>query len=187
MSLWRIAAVVLSIGASIQAQSSAASIHIPGAALTAQDRFEWVVLKTLGSKNLVAGVAVAGFQTWRDEPETYGTHWDGVAKRYGIRLGVGGTSNALEAGFGGFWDEDPRDYRAAGQPVKVRLGHVFKLAFMTYNKTGDPQLAYARYIAVPGGHSDFEHLAAGRAFHRRTCDTSGRNRFSQPNRRQFFP
>ena len=122
MSLWRIAAVVLSIGASIQAQSSAASIHIPGAALTAQDRFEWVVLKTLGSKNLGAGVVVAGFQTWRDEPETYGTHWDGAAKRYGTRLGVGGTSNALEAGFGGFWGEDPRYYRAAGQPVKSAWG-----------------------------------------------------------------
>jgi hypothetical protein len=95
---------------------------------------------------------VAGFQTWRDEPESYGTHWEGFAKRYGSRLAVGGTSNALEAVFGSFWGEDPRYYRAAGQPLKVRVGHVVKMAFVTHTRTGDLQPAYARYIAVPGGN-----------------------------------
>src|SRR6185295_10819013 len=60
-------------------------------------------------------------------------------------------SNALEASFGTLWGEDPRYYRAPGQPLKVRLGHVVKMAFVTHNKVGDLQPAYARYIAVPGG------------------------------------
>lgn len=150
--------VVLSTLACMQGQpnaqvepSSTASIQIPAPALTARDRFRWVTLKTFGPKNLGAGVFVAGFKTWRDEPEAYGPHWDGFAKRYGERLATGGTSNALEAVFGSFWGENPRYYRAAGQPLKVRFGHAVKMAFVTHNKAGDPQPAYARYIAVPGG------------------------------------
>ena len=124
---------------------------MPESDLNAQERFRWVALTTLGPKNLGAGVFAAGIQTWRNEPETYGTHWDGFAKRYGARLAAGGTSNVLEAGFGSLWGEDPQYYRAAGQPLKVRIGHVVKMAFVTHNKAGDPQPAYARYIAVPGG------------------------------------
>lgn len=152
MLFCRFVAVVLSTFFCIRAQPNAAqSVQLPESGLSAQNRFRWVTLKTLGPKNLGAGVFVAGINTWRDEPETYGTHWDAFAKRYGARLAVGGTSNALEAFFGSFWGEDPRYYRAPGQPLKVRLGRVVKMAFVTHNKAGDPQPAYARYIAVPGG------------------------------------
>ena len=152
MSLPRFVAVIMSTAMFAEAQSTAAaSIQVPGPALTARDRFRWVTLATLGPKNLAAGVFVAGIRTWRDESEAYGAHWDGFAKRYGARLAAGGTSNALEAVFGGFWGEDPRYYRAAGQPLKARMGHVVKMAFITHNNAGSPQPAYARYIAVPGG------------------------------------
>ena len=152
MSFRGFVAVILSTFASIQAQPNATPpIQVPQSALSAEDRFRWVTLTTLDPKNLGAGVFVEGIQTWRAEPETYGTHWDGFAKRYGARLAAGGTSNVLEAGFGSLWGEDPRYYRAAGQPLKARIGHVVKMAFVTHNRVGDPQLAYARYIAVPGG------------------------------------
>ena|ERR1700722_7751297 len=129
MSFWGFAAVILSTVTYIQAQPDAAlSVQITQPGMTAQDRFRWVTLATLGPKNLAAGVFIAGIETWRDHPETYGTHWDGFAKRYGARLAAGGTSNALEAGFGSIWGEDPRYYRAAGQPLKARLGHVVKMA-----------------------------------------------------------
>ncbi len=152
MSLWGFVAVILSTVTYIQAQPNAApSIQMPQYVMSAEDRFRWVTLTTLGRKNLAAGVFIAGIETWRDHPETYGTHWDGFAKRYGARLAAGGTSNALEAGFGSIWGEDPRYYRAAGQPLEARLGHVVKMAFVTHNRLGDPQPAYARYLAVPAG------------------------------------
>jgi hypothetical protein len=152
MSFWGFVAVSLSAVAYIQAQPNAAPpIQMPQYGMSAQDRFRWVTLTTLGPKNLGAGVFIAGIQTWRDQPETFGTHWDGFAKRYGARLAAGGTSNALEAGFGSLWGEDSRYYRAAGQPLKARIGHVVNMAFVAHNRLGDPQLAYARYIAVPGG------------------------------------
>ena len=119
--------------------------------LSAGQRIVWITSTTVGPKNIAAGVFVAGIQTGRNEPEAYGPHWDGYGKRYGARLIAGGTSNALEAGFGSLWGEDPRYFRAAEQPLKARLGHVVKMAFVTHNSLGDPQPAYARYLAVPGG------------------------------------
>jgi len=152
MSFWGFVAVTLSTVTNIQAQSGAgSSIQVSQSAMSRQDRFRWVTMTTLGPKNLGAGVFIAAIQTWRDEPETYGTHWDGYAKRYGARLAAGGTTNSLEAAFGSFWGEDPRYYRTEGQPLTTRLGHVVKMAFVTQNKLGEPQLAYARYIAVPDG------------------------------------
>jgi len=126
-------------------------VPAPPSAFTAQDRFRWVVLTTIGPKNLAAGVFVAGVNTWRDQPEGYSTHWDGFAHRYVNRLAAGGTSHVFEAGFGSLWGEDPRYFRAAGQPLRTRLGHVVKMAFVTHNRNGDPQLAYARYLAIPAG------------------------------------
>ena len=118
---------------------------------TAQDRFKWVVLSTVGPKNLAAGVFVAAIQTGQNHPEEYGPHWDGFAKRYGARLGVGGTIHGMEAGVGALWGEDPRYFRAAGQPLKRRVGHILKIAFMARNREGDLRPAYARFIAVPSG------------------------------------
>lgn len=121
------------------------------APFTAQDRFKWVILATVGPKNLAAGVVVAGIQTWRNDPEEYSPHWDGYAKRYGARLGIGGTINAMEAGVGALWGEDPRYFRAAGQPFKSRVGHIFKMAFVARDRTGQLHPAYARFIAVSSG------------------------------------
>ncbi len=121
----------------------------PPSAFTPQNRFHWVILTTVGPKNLAAGVFIAGINTWRDQPENYSTHWDGFGRRYLDRLAAGGTSHVFEAGFGSLWGEDPRYFRATGQPLRTRLGHVVKMAFVTHNRSGDPQLAYARYIAIP--------------------------------------
>lgn len=120
-------------------------------AFTAEDRFKWVVLATVGPKNLAAGVVVAGIQTWGNDPEEYGPHWDGYAKRYGARLAIGGTIHAMESGVGALWGEDPRYFRAAGQPFKRRVGHLFKMAFMARDRAGELHPAYARFIAVPSG------------------------------------
>jgi hypothetical protein len=145
----RIVALILITATLLGAQSDDTTAS--DTAFTTHDRFRWVVLTTIGPKNLAAGVFVAGIGTWRDDPESYSPHWDGFARRYVDRLAAGGTSHVFEAGFGSLWGEDPRYFRAAGQPLHTRLGHVVKMAFVTHNRYGDPQLAYARYIAIPAG------------------------------------
>ena len=116
---------------------------------TTRDRLRWVVLTTVGPKNLTAGVFVAGFNTWRDRPEAYSTHWDGFAQRYGARLAAGGTSHVLEAGLGSLWGEDPRYFRTTGLSMKGRVGYVIKMTFMANNRNGKVMPAYARYVAFP--------------------------------------
>jgi hypothetical protein len=123
-----------------------------GGGITPRERVGWIVQGTLGPKNLAAGVFVSGWSTWHNEPDEWGKHWDGFGKRYGMRLSVGGTSNAIEAAMGSVWGEDPRYKRAAGQPLRNRLRHVFVSTFVTHDRNGDPMPAYARFVAVPAGN-----------------------------------
>ena len=106
------------------------------------------------------------------------------AKRYGARLAAGGTSNALEAGFGSIWGEDPRYYRAAGQPLRVRLGHVVRMAFVTHSRSG-AQPAYARYLAVPGGVLVSNNWRPD-SFHGAPCQYPGGHQFPEQDRQQCF-
>jgi len=117
--------------------------------ITAQERFEWIVKSTVGPKNLAAGLVTSAWGTWHNNPPEYGPHWDGYAQRYGLRLTVGGTSNVMEAGIGSLWGEDPRYFRAPGQPLGRRFAHIVGGAFMTHDREGNPMPAYARYLAVP--------------------------------------
>ena len=156
MSLLKAVSVGVLVGVLLGAQPAVdapASLTVQPVAtpFTSEDRFKWAVLATVGPKNLAAGVVVAGIQTWRNDPEEYGPHWDGFGKRYGARLGIGGTINAMEAGVGVIWGEDPRYFRAPGQPFKRRVGHIFKMAFVARDRAGELHPAYARLIAVPSG------------------------------------
>jgi hypothetical protein len=129
-----------------------ASYQSDTSAIAAQERLGWILKSTLGPKNLFSGIFISGWGTWRNQPVEYGSHWDGYAKRYGLRLSVGGTSNVIEAGVGSLWGEDPRYRRADGQPLGRRLTHVVVSTFVTHDRNGGPMPAYARYIAVPGGN-----------------------------------
>ena len=76
--------------------------------ITPDERLEWFTRTTIGPRSLAAGLFSAGFGTVTNTPREYGTHWDGFAQRYGVRLTGVGTSNAIEASLGAVWSEDPR-------------------------------------------------------------------------------
>ena len=147
------ASVVIAQDSALPGDAQAqAALQSDASTITAEERLGWILKSTLGPKNLSAGIFVSGWDTWRNKPVEYGPHWDGYAKRYGLRLSVGGTSNVIEAGLGSLWGEDPRYRRADGQPVGRRLVHVLASTFVTHDRNGDPMPAYARYIAVPSGN-----------------------------------
>lgn len=102
--------------------------------------------------SLAGGAIDAGWGTWHDKPSEYGTHWLGFSQRYGLNLSGIAVSNAMEAGLGAAWGEDPRYFRAAGQPLMNRLGHVAKMTFLAKNREGDYMPAYARYTAIVGSN-----------------------------------
>jgi hypothetical protein len=119
----------------------------------------WVIVSTVGPTSLAAGALSAGWGTLFNLPSEYGTHWEGFGKRYGMRLTGIATGSLMEAGLGAAWGEDPRYFRAAGQPLKRRIGRVIKMTFLAQNRNGNTMPAYCALHRVRGQQLHFQHVA----------------------------
>jgi hypothetical protein len=92
---------------------------------------------------------VAAWTTLLDRPRDAGPHWDGFGDRYGVSISTTAVSNAMEAGLGAIWGEDPRYSRAGAEfSIRSRLGHAVKWAVAAPNRDGELRPAYARFIAI---------------------------------------
>jgi hypothetical protein len=128
------------------------SAQAPYRTISGKERVQWAARETFGPQSFLFGTFTAGIGTARDHPEEYGPHWDGFAKRYGMRLTGLAASHTIEAGLGALWGEDPRYVRDQNLSIKARIGHVFLLSFTARNREGKLMPAYARYIAIPGNN-----------------------------------
>jgi len=120
--------------------------------ITADGRLGWFVRSTIGPRSLVAGVFSAGIGTANNNPHEYGPHWDGFAQRYGMRLTGVSTGNAIEAGLGAAWGEDPRYFHTVSASFGQRAKNVADLTFRAYHPDGERHLAYARFVATFGNN-----------------------------------
>jgi hypothetical protein len=120
--------------------------------ITGRQRLNWAVKSTVGPVSLTAGLFSAGFGTAMDRPREYGPNWEGFAKRYGMRFTGIATGNLLEASVGALWREDPRYFRATGQPVKGRIKNVIVMTFVARRADGELAPAYARYLGISGNN-----------------------------------
>ena len=121
--------------------------------LDSSSRLRWVVRSTVGWESLTAGTITAGIGTAEDRPKEYGTHFDGFAHRYGMRLAGVATSNVMEATLGAIWGEDPRYFRAGrSAPFKTRVKRVVYETFYARQRDGGYELASARLIAIPASN-----------------------------------
>lgn len=153
----------------------------PSLEITPLQRLDWFGVRTFGALNLGGSIPGAAWQTFRDRPRDAGPHWEGFGERYGVLVSTNAVSNAMEAGIGAVWGEDPRYHRdAAGASLKSRLGHVAKWTVMAPDRSGELRPAYARFIAFAGssfisnawreqGDTNAEH-----SFVRVGCDLIGR-------------
>jgi hypothetical protein len=124
----------------------------PYHAITPRQRLQWFAESTVGPETLAVGLFSAGLGTARDAPREYGGHWGGFADRYGMRLTGVSTGNAMEAGLGIIWGEDPRYFRAYHQNFAGRIRNVVGMSFLAHNRSGQLSPAYARYVAMPGNN-----------------------------------
>jgi hypothetical protein len=123
----------------------------PSVAVTPMQRLGWFDKKTFGVLNLGGSAPLAAWLTFRDQPREAGPHWGGFAERYGVSVSTTALSNAMEAGLGAIWGEDPRYFRDhAGASLKSRLGRVVKWTVAAPNGSGELRPAYARFIALSG-------------------------------------
>jgi hypothetical protein len=120
--------------------------------ITGRQRFQWFARSTVGPEGLAAGLFSAGFGTAINRPTEYGPHWGGFGKRNAMRLTGISTGNAMESALGSWWGEDPRYFRAAGQPFKGRMKNVVLLTFAARQSDGGLAPAYARYLGNAGNN-----------------------------------
>jgi len=116
------------------------------------ERFRWSVHSTIGPKSLGVGVFSAAWRTALNNPEEYGPHWGGYAKRYGVRLAGVATGNGIEAGVGKLWGEDPRYVHSIEGGTLLRIRHAAAMVFIARRRDGHRDLAYARYTAIVGNN-----------------------------------
>jgi len=137
------------------AQTSTPTGSIPPSGyneITGKGRTKWFVVSTIGPQSLAAGVLSAGWGTAFNSPEEYGTHWDGFAKRYGMRLTGVSTGNAIEASLGMVWGEDPRYFESPNRNFWARVSHAADLTFRTRRSDGNLHPAFARYTGNVGNN-----------------------------------
>jgi hypothetical protein len=120
--------------------------------ITADERLRWFTRATVGPKNLTGGLFTAGIGTGFNFPHEYGPHWQGFGQRYGMRLTGISTGNAIEAGLGSIWGEDPRYFHTVHATFGARTKNVFDLTFRAYQPDGERHLAYARFVAEFGNN-----------------------------------
>ena len=120
--------------------------------ITGKERIKWILTTTFGFPDLAGGVITSAFGTAVNHPHEYGTHWDGFAKRYGIRLSGIATSNAMEAGLGAIWGEDPRYFREPERSFGARVGNTLRQTFEARRRDGEFAPAYARFVAITGSN-----------------------------------
>src|SRR5215472_3898342 len=120
--------------------------------ITGGERVKWTLLSTFGFASLAGGVVSSAYGTAVDHPHEYGPHWDGFGNRYGMRLSGVITSNAMEAGLGAIWGEDPRYFREPEKSLGGRVGSLITQTVMARHRDGDYQVAYARIMAVTGSN-----------------------------------
>src|SRR5215472_18855898 len=76
--------------------------------ITGRQRVKWVLVSPFEPENLLRGLFSAGLGTANNTPREYGPHWDGFAKRFGMRFTGVITSKTMEAGLGAMWGYAPR-------------------------------------------------------------------------------
>jgi len=113
---------------------------------TVTDRVKWFALTTAGSLSLLAvGLLSSGWGTMLNKPKEYGPHWEGFAERYGVRLTGLSTGNAMEAGLGALWGEDPRYFPSPTRGFGPRVKYVIRSSFVALHRDGRFHPAYARF------------------------------------------
>jgi hypothetical protein len=117
-----------------------------------RQRLRWFLTNTLGPRHLAGGAITSAFGTAVDRPKEYGPGWGGFGDRFGMRLTGASTGNAMEAGIGALWGEDPRYFRVPEKPFKARVRNVIRLTFVARRRDASFAPAYARFIGVTGNN-----------------------------------
>jgi hypothetical protein len=129
--------------------ASATAAYVP---ITPRGRLTWV---GQGSTS-VASIAATGFGAALGTLTRWPSEWPrtiaGFGQRYADAAATGTISDAIEAGMGALWGEDPRYRRSTHTGPLARLRHVVAQVPLAPRSNGHPRPAWARLTATVGGN-----------------------------------
>ena len=121
--------------------------------ISGAQRLTWLANSPVGPTSLlIAGPISAAWGTAFNKPEEYGPGWEGFGQRYGMRLTGVATGNAIEAGLGSIWKEDPRYFRSRNLQFGGRIKYVLRTTFESPDENGHLRPAYARFAGNVGNN-----------------------------------
>jgi hypothetical protein len=132
--------------------ASAQSIEGPYQLLTPSQSLGWFVTSTISPSHMTGVAFLSAGGTAVNRPGDYGSHWGGLADRFGMGMAGSAVGNAIEVTVGLTLREDPRYFCVPQQPFKARIGNVVRLTFSARGENGGFGPAYARYIAIAGSN-----------------------------------
>jgi hypothetical protein len=133
------------IGAQQVASPQAPASSPPYVSITPAQRIDWIVGGTIGVKSLGVGVIASAWQTAWNTPDEWGQTWSGAGRRYLAREADVAISNAMEAGIGAIWGEEPRYIPAPHGSVKSRAEYAMKTVLLAQRRDGHLAPAWGRY------------------------------------------
>ena len=125
-----------------QTPPAPAPAYVP---ITGLERIHWTVDGTIAPGVLGFSVFIAAVQTGINTPEEWSRTARGFAKRYLEREADVAISNAIEAGVGALWREDPRYLPSHRHGVWPRVGYAMKTTFLAPRRDGRLAPAWGRY------------------------------------------
>lgn len=132
-------------GASVamaQAAPMTASTYAP---ITGLQRWNWIVVGTIGPRSLGVGVLADIWQTGFNTPEEWGRGLSGITKRYLEREADVAISSTIEAGTGALWGEDPRYIPSGRRGLWPRVRYALKTVMLAQRPDGHLAPAWGRY------------------------------------------
>ncbi len=120
-----------------------ADAYVP---ITGVQRADWAVDGTIGRRSLfIVGPLATVWQTGFNSPEEWGRGASGIAKRYAQREADVAISNAIEAGLGALWGEEPRYIPSGRKGIWPRARYAMKTVFLAQRRDGSLKPAWGRY------------------------------------------
>jgi hypothetical protein len=116
------------------------------APVTPRERVDWIVDGVAGRRSLGVGVVAAAWQTALDTPDEWRRSWPGFGKRYIAREADVALSNALEAGVGALWGEEPRYIRSRRRGFWPRTRYALRTVLLAQRRDGHLAPAWGRYV-----------------------------------------
>jgi hypothetical protein len=141
--------VALLVPAAALAQTGQQPPPPPGSSayqpITAGERLTWMIEGVASPRSLGVGVLTASWFTGLNAPKEWGQSWSGFGKRYLEREADVGMANAIEAGLGAIWGEDPRYRRSQRSGIWARIGDAAAATALSPRQDGRLRPGWARF------------------------------------------